>query len=209
VRRPDRARHDAATLGDVLEALGSATPGIIERAPIRAAAPPADTATGTPAIPPPSVDTLDRLLAWHVERHPHRTHVTLLDDGQEQAITYARLLEESRAVAGGLQRLGIQAGEAVALMLPTSADYFYAFFGALLAGAFPVPLYPPARASQIEEHVRRHAGIRASGAACAAAASHRAIGTGLAVRPVVVAAGGAQAEHRSAEPHCAPVPERA
>lgn len=159
VRLPDRVQHDAATLGDVLEALGSATPGIIERAPIRAAAPPADTATGTPAIPPPSVDTLDRLLAWHVERHPHRTHVTLLDDGQEQAITYARLLEESRAVAGGLQRLGIQAGEAVALMLPTSADYFYAFFGALLAGAFPVPLYPPARASQIEEHVRRHAGI--------------------------------------------------
>jgi 1-acyl-sn-glycerol-3-phosphate acyltransferase len=44
-------------------------------------------------------------------------------------------------------------------MLPTSADYFHAFFGVLLAGGVPVPLYPPTRLSQIEEHVRRHAKI--------------------------------------------------
>ncbi len=41
-------------------------------------------------------------------------------------------------------------------------EYFFAFFGILLAGAMPVPIYPPARLSQIEEHLRRHAGILAN-----------------------------------------------
>ncbi|MDP1536105.1 MAG: acyl-phosphate glycerol 3-phosphate acyltransferase, partial [Burkholderiales bacterium] len=47
----------------------------------------------------------------------------------------------------------------VALMLPTGPGYFYSFIGVLLAGGVPVPIYPPARPSQIEEHLRRHAGI--------------------------------------------------
>ena len=50
-------------------------------------------------------------------------------------------------------------------MLPTGLDYFVAFFGAQLAGGIPVPLYPPARKSQIEDHLRRQAGIlRTAGA---------------------------------------------
>ncbi|MBI3453998.1 MAG: AMP-binding protein, partial [Rhodospirillales bacterium] len=38
-------------------------------------------------------------------------------------------------------------------------DYFFSFFGILLAGCVPVPLYPPIRLSQIEDHLRRHAAI--------------------------------------------------
>ncbi|NIR61168.1 MAG: fatty acyl-AMP ligase, partial [Gammaproteobacteria bacterium] len=33
------------------------------------------------------------------------------------------------------------------------------FLGILLAGAIPVPIYPPARLSQVEDHFRRHARI--------------------------------------------------
>lgn len=44
-------------------------------------------------------------------------------------------------------------------MLPTSIGYLQAFFGVLLAGAIPVPLYPPASRAQLEEHVRRHSEI--------------------------------------------------
>ena len=70
-------------------------------------------------------------------------------------------LDDRRAntVASGLAREGMQPGSTVALMLPTSIGYFSAFFGTLLAGAIPVPIYPPTRPSQLEEHVRRHAGI--------------------------------------------------
>ena len=47
-------------------------------------------------------------------------------------------------------------------MLPTGAAFFQVFLGALLIGAVPVPLYPPVRWSQIEEHVRGRAAILAN-----------------------------------------------
>jgi len=47
-------------------------------------------------------------------------------------------------------------------MLPTGLDYLAAFLGVQMAGAIPVPIYPPARPNQIEDHVVRHAGILAN-----------------------------------------------
>ena len=47
-------------------------------------------------------------------------------------------------------------------MLPTSLDFFAAFFGILLAGGVPVPIYPPARRSQLEDHFRRQSRILAN-----------------------------------------------
>jgi 1-acyl-sn-glycerol-3-phosphate acyltransferase len=50
-------------------------------------------------------------------------------------------------------------------MLPTCKEYLYAFYGVLLAGGVPVPLYPPARLTTIEDHMTRHVGIlRSAGA---------------------------------------------
>ena len=66
---------------------------------------------------------------------------------------------ERLAVAAGLQEHGLQHGQTVAIMLPTSCDFFYSFYGVLLAGGVPVPIYPPARLSQIEDHLRRQASI--------------------------------------------------
>lgn len=63
------------------------------------------------------------------------------------------------AVAAGLQARDVQPGQTVALMLPTGESFFASFFGVLLAGSVPVPLYPPARPSQLEDHMRRQAGI--------------------------------------------------
>src|SRR5208337_4671479 len=50
-------------------------------------------------------------------------------------------------------------GDRVALMLPTGIDFFVAFFGILYAGAIPVPIYPPMRLSQLEDHLRRQTRI--------------------------------------------------
>jgi len=47
-------------------------------------------------------------------------------------------------------------------MLPSGADYFYSFFGILMAGGIPTPIYPPARPSQLEDHMLRHARILAN-----------------------------------------------
>ena len=65
--------------------------------------------------------------------------------------------EEARRVAAGLVEREVAHGESVALMLPTSRDFFVAFMGVLLAGGVPVPIYPPFRASQLEDHLRRQA----------------------------------------------------
>ena len=81
------------------------------------------------------------------------------DDGNEQEITYAELWERAQRVASNLRERGVEPGQAVALMLPTGPGYFASFMGVMTAGAVPVPIYPPARIAQIEDHFQRHAGI--------------------------------------------------
>jgi 1-acyl-sn-glycerol-3-phosphate acyltransferase len=116
---------------------------------------------------PSTATTLIETLTWHVQRHPRAPHVLLLDEDGPEDLSYAALLDGARAVASGLAERGLAPGTRVALMLPTSTDYLKAFFGVLLAGAVPVPLYPPAQRSRIEEHMRRQAEILANAGACA------------------------------------------
>ncbi len=68
-------------------------------------------------------------------------------------------------VAGALRGLGVEPGQRVALIHPTGREFFDAFFGILLAGAVPVPLYPPVRLGRLDEyHARTAAMLRAAGA---------------------------------------------
>lgn len=115
---------------------------------------------------PTAAATLVEVLDWHVQRHPERTHIVLYDDTDTpQDITYSALYNEALAIATGLQAQGLLPGQTVALMLPTSREFFASFYGVLLAGGIPVPLYPPARLSQIEDHLRRQANILSNAAA--------------------------------------------
>ncbi len=58
-------------------------------------------------------------------------------------MSYAALHREAAAVAAGLLARDVMPGDTVAIMLPTSRAYFTTFAGVVLAGAVPVPLYPP------------------------------------------------------------------
>lgn len=107
---------------------------------------------------PDQAKTLIDVLEWHVNHHPHRQHVHFYGE-KEEPLSYGELRKRGERVAVGLIARGLQAGQSVAIMLPTGSDYFYSFFGVILAGAVPVPIYPPARLSQIEDHLRRHASI--------------------------------------------------
>ncbi len=108
---------------------------------------------------PEHATTLLEMLDWHVQKHPTRILIILSGETAEEEISYQDLYEGAASVAAGLQQQDLQPGETVAIMLPTSLDYFYSFYGVLLVGGVPVPIYPPARLSQLEEHLRRHAGI--------------------------------------------------
>ncbi|MFE8602693.1 fatty acyl-AMP ligase [Archangium violaceum] len=73
---------------------------------------------------------------------------------RETFLPWAQVYGRARRFAAGLRRLGVAPGERVALLLPTSPGFMDAFFGALLAGAVPVPLYPPVRLGRLEEYHR-------------------------------------------------------
>ena len=104
--------------------------------------------------------TLVEVLQWHARQHPERPHVLFQRSATEtETLTYGELLAAAREVAGGLRDGGIVPGRCVALMLPTGLEFLQSFYGILLAGAIPVPIYPPTRPGQIEDHLRRQAGI--------------------------------------------------
>lgn len=109
---------------------------------------------------PSEVKTLQALLDWHVDNHPQRPHLYVYEDADDPIeISYQKLKEQALSVSKGLIDAGIEPGDCVAIMLPTSTDYFFSFFGILYARAIPVPIYPPARVQQIEDHLNRHASI--------------------------------------------------
>ncbi len=90
-----------------------------------------------------------------------------LVDRREQArwAGWDDIYRSAREVAGGLGKLGVEPGQRVALIYPTGREFFDAFFGILLAGAVPVPLYPPVRLGRLDEyHARTAAMLRAAGA---------------------------------------------
>jgi fatty-acyl-CoA synthase len=70
---------------------------------------------------------------------------------------WGEVRERALAVCGGLLNLGIRKGDRVALVFPTGIEFFEGLFGTLLAGAVPVPLYPPVRLGRMNEYLHRTA----------------------------------------------------
>jgi 1-acyl-sn-glycerol-3-phosphate acyltransferase len=156
VRLSDEVLGSAETPRDLLAALAIGAPAA------------AGVGAGTPWQAPEPVEegrpdsatTLVEVLQWHASRHPQRPHVLFQRTAAETAtLTYGELLAGAREVAAGLLAGGVAPGQCVALMLPTGLEFFHSFYGILLAGAVPVPIYPPTRPAQIEDHLRRQAGI--------------------------------------------------
>ncbi|KAA3654150.1 MAG: acyl-phosphate glycerol 3-phosphate acyltransferase [Proteobacteria bacterium] len=156
VHLPSEVLGSAQTPRDVLAALAAAghVPRSAPAGADREAAP--ARLAGLPDEAPRLIEVLD----WHVARHPDRVHVTFYraPDATE-TLSYAQLAEAGRGMAAALSRAGVGPGDCVALMLPSGLDFFRCFFGILMAGAVPVPMYPPARPAQLEDHLLRQAGI--------------------------------------------------
>ncbi len=88
-------------------------------------------------------------------------------DAQERdrSLTFSELRANAAGTAGALRELGVRRGDRVAIVLPTGPDFVDAFFGALLCGAIPVPLYPPVRLGRLDEfHLRTARMLHVSGA---------------------------------------------
>ena len=155
VRLPDRVAEEADTPADWVRAVAGGeeeAPAASQRYTIRQperVAPPA----------PESARTLIEVLRRHTEVDPDRVQAHVLEANTGEDISYGKLLATASDVAAGLVSAGLRRNETVAIMLPTSPQFFYAFFGVMLAGGIAVPIYPPARPDKIEEYVHRQVGI--------------------------------------------------
>ncbi len=105
--------------------------------------------------------TPDTLNPWLERAAGHPESGLRLLDRQERPrwASWAEIRERALEVCGGLQGLGVARGERVALVYPTGLGFFAAFFGILLAGAVPVPLYPPVRLGRLPEYHQRTAAM--------------------------------------------------
>ncbi|MDA1315911.1 MAG: AMP-binding protein [Acidobacteria bacterium] len=156
VSLPDELLGTAETVGDLLCGLGEQATSGVASAQVSAVSRAAEDVAATPENAETLIDVLEHYSAGDGDR----THVLLTDEGPAgREITYGGLAQVARQVAAGLLDRGVSNQARVAMMLPTCAGFFEAFFGSLYAGAVPVPIYPPARMSQLEDHVRRQAAI--------------------------------------------------
>ncbi len=154
----------------------------------------------------PGAETFQEVLRHRGRADASRTHLIFYEDeGESPSLTFGELLAGAERVAGNLAKRGIGRGDTVALMLPTSRDFFLAFAGTLLAGAAPVPIYPPFRADRIAEYAQRQSAILANAGARLLVTFREASSVANLLKPLVpslegVAAAEALAQSRFAAP---------
>ncbi len=152
----ERALTQSDTPAEILAEISEGTTAVSSRDVVDTNVPEQTEAEAAPE----ELRTLNAILKWHAATHPQRTHIHLYAESDEaEIITYGELLTEAEQIAAGLIEHRLTPGESVLLMLPTGRDYFFSFIGILLAGGVPVPIYPPGRPQQLEEHILRHAKI--------------------------------------------------
>ncbi|MGZ6780325.1 MAG: AMP-binding protein, partial [Mycobacterium sp.] len=111
---------------------------------------------GAPAITP-KYETLTEALAAAAETATSLTFVNA--DEEDQEVPIARIREKALSIAADLSARGVRKGDCVALVLPTCPAFVDCFFGVMLAGAIPVPLYPPVRLGKFDEYHRKTAAM--------------------------------------------------
>lgn len=81
------------------------------------------------------------------------------DDDVPLATSYAEIEERSLSLARALVAAGLERGEVVPMVLPTSLEFVVSFFGILMAGGTPSPLGLPAGFGDIDNFARRTTAI--------------------------------------------------
>ena len=136
-----------------------------------------------------SAETLIDILRYRAAHDAQRNHLLITEDSdageRNHRLTFGELYAAGNRCAAELARRGVPAGGRVALMLPTSRAFFVSYAGILLAGAIPVPIYPPFRADRIEEYAARQSAILNNAEVCMLLTFRRAESVAKLLRPRV------------------------
>ncbi len=104
--------------------------------------------------------TLDQMLRDRVRLSGSKTWLTLYaKDRVSCSLSYQELEEGASAWAAHLVACGVAPGDRVLMVLPTERVFYEAYWGILLAGAVPVPAYPPVRLSRMEDYLHSLVGL--------------------------------------------------
>src|SRR5262249_40184557 len=92
-----------------------------------------------------------------VARLPDKVAIIDLFGGSERLATYRRLDARMNAVASMLARLGVAPGERLAMLIGNRTEFIEFFFGAMRAGAIPLPLNTRLAADTLEQIIAQAA----------------------------------------------------
>jgi fatty-acyl-CoA synthase len=190
VRLPDTLAAEASTPEELINAIVAA-PGMPvadeEFSGLRAAAATASRETAESMIE--KAETLVEVIRYRGVHDAGRTHLFITEDNEHgehhYTLTFGELYAAAQKCAEELARRGVPAGGRVSLMLPTSRQFFICFAGILLAGAVPVPIYPPFRADRIEEYAERQSAILNNAGVCLLLTFRRAEAVAKLLKPRV------------------------
>jgi len=193
IRLPDRVASEANTPEDLARAILTAPETNLEDAEAGSALRASVTvqklhraATDAGVF---SAETLIDVLRYRAVHDAGRAHLLITEDSdageRSVTLTFADLYAAGNRCAAELARRGVPAGGRVALMLPTSRAFFVSYAGILLAGAIPVPIYPPFRADRIEEYAARQSAILNNAGVCLLLTFRRAEAVAKLLRPRV------------------------
>jgi fatty-acyl-CoA synthase len=193
VRLPDRAAAEANTPENLTQAiLGAPLTDTTENelpSALRASAAAQTLHRDAQQAGVFSTETLMDVLRYRAAHDAERTHLLITEDteGEERnlTLTFGELYAAAQRCATELARRGVPAGGRVALMLPTSRAFFVSYAGILLAGAIPVPIYPPFRADRIEEYASRQSAILNNAEVCMLLTFRRAEAVAKLLKPRV------------------------
>jgi fatty-acyl-CoA synthase len=193
LRLPDRVASEANTPEDLARAILTA-PGIMAEeeetgSALRASVTVQRLHSAATDAGVFAAETLIDVLRYRATHDAGRNHLLITEetDAGERSLTltFGELYAAGNRCAAELARRGVPAGGRVALMLPTSRAFFVSYAGILLAGAIPVPIYPPFRADRIEEYAARQSAILNNAEVCLLLTFRRAEAVAKLLRPRV------------------------
>ena len=86
-------------------------------------------------------DTVPKLLLRNAQQFGTRAAIRHKDLGIWQSWTWAQVHDEVRALALGLRKLGLERGEAVAIIGSNRPRLYWTFAAVQSLGGIPVPIY--------------------------------------------------------------------
>ena len=108
---------------------------------------------------PAEADTFPKLLIRNARNFGDRPAMRHKDLGIWQTLTWAQLLDEVRAYAVGLHRLGLKRGDTMAIVGANRPRLYASVMAAQALGVVPVPVYADAVADELS-YVLAHAEVR-------------------------------------------------